>query len=391
MDVGLQPPQFPPGTTAKDITDALSGLGNAFAQVGPIKSAIAGFKAPGQAYQSTEPLTSEQMIAPAHDMTTFAGSASIPFAQKGAAGIFGGRLAKTADKDALMEAQRMEMQGAPKTDIWDNTGWHKGLENKWRFEIPDTNLALNKNQLQPASVNYDPNFLSLNKPAVPLGDLFQHDALYKAYPHLEFAPISTASLAGSGKNLGSFNSASGKFTFAPNTPDEIVNTLLHEGQHAVQHAEGFHAGSNPVHFKPLGYGDLKNKMQDQGNFIVDHMAQLGMPRPNIEQAFNAALSHVKGAPLTLEGQQLLQPLADSGKLDYFMNFVKAKDFAHEKIEIPAYNSYRNMPGEVEARNVEHRAVTPGAYSKYPWETAAVPETSQHAAVMQMLRALNNPR
>lgn len=44
-------------------------------------------------------------------------------APKNAVGIFGGRLAKTADQAALARAEEMAAKGADRRAIWDETGW----------------------------------------------------------------------------------------------------------------------------------------------------------------------------------------------------------------------------------------------------------------------------
>jgi len=64
-------------------------------------------------------------------------------APKNAVGIFGGRLAKTADQAALARAEEMAAKGADRRAIWDETGWFQGKDGKWRFEIDDSKSALN--------------------------------------------------------------------------------------------------------------------------------------------------------------------------------------------------------------------------------------------------------
>src|SRR3990167_10187275 len=51
--------------------------------------------------------------------------------------IFAGPGAKTADLLKLNVAQRMEQAGAKAEEILKSTGWFKGMEGKWKYEIPD--------------------------------------------------------------------------------------------------------------------------------------------------------------------------------------------------------------------------------------------------------------
>ena len=70
---------------------------------------LRGAVAPGQAYASTEPMTSEQMIGPAQDIMSLMRS-GVPMAQRGAVGTFGGRPTSStlAIKDAVAAAEPAE-------------------------------------------------------------------------------------------------------------------------------------------------------------------------------------------------------------------------------------------------------------------------------------------
>ena len=56
--------------------------------------------------------------------------------------MFGGCLAKTADLNALKKAERMQARGADQAAIWKKTGWFRGVDDKWRFEIPDDAITV---------------------------------------------------------------------------------------------------------------------------------------------------------------------------------------------------------------------------------------------------------
>ena len=51
--------------------------------------------------------------------------------------VFAGPSSKTADLAALERAQAMAAQGAEHSDIIKQTGWFRGADDKWRYEIPD--------------------------------------------------------------------------------------------------------------------------------------------------------------------------------------------------------------------------------------------------------------
>src|SRR6266850_7513115 len=59
------------------------------------------------------------------------------------AGIFGGRLAKTADLRQLDTAMTRAARGAPPDQTRMMTGWEQHpIDQQWRFEIPDNKLAM---------------------------------------------------------------------------------------------------------------------------------------------------------------------------------------------------------------------------------------------------------
>lgn len=48
-----------------------------------------------------------------------------------------GERALTASRQALVKVQEMETAGKDADEIWEATGWLKGKDDRWRFEIPD--------------------------------------------------------------------------------------------------------------------------------------------------------------------------------------------------------------------------------------------------------------
>jgi hypothetical protein len=57
-------------------------------------------------------------------------------------GIMAGVGAKTANQAALGQAQALEAKGTNPESIWQQTGWGKGPDGKWRFEIDDSGAKL---------------------------------------------------------------------------------------------------------------------------------------------------------------------------------------------------------------------------------------------------------
>ena len=82
---------------------------------------------------------------------------------------FAGEKAITANVGKLDQAKVMLEKGADEVEIWQKTGWFKDKDGAWKFEIGDSKARLN------------PNFKSGGR----LGELLEHEELFKAYPELE--------------------------------------------------------------------------------------------------------------------------------------------------------------------------------------------------------------
>lgn len=181
-------------------------------------------------------------VAPAAaEMALALAGTGAPAAEAGAAGIFGGKLAKTADVKALIEANDMLKGGKSANQIWGDTGWFKSpTDSKWRFEIPDNNSKMFGHGL-----NYKEDGDLIGAPA---SVMFQHPELYKAYPELEKANIYNTVLhnPSNGVGTGSYNKGFPP-TIEVNAPNltSARQVGLHELQHGVQEIEHFAAGGNP--------------------------------------------------------------------------------------------------------------------------------------------------
>jgi hypothetical protein len=173
--------------------------------------------------------------------------------EEGVLKTFGGVGAKTADLGALDKAKAMLAMGHSPDNVWQKTGWHiNPLDQKPRFEISDKGMAPT-----PAYINAIKQYPSSAFKG-KLGDLLQHDELFKAYPHLKDATITVApqgvyfehGITG-GYSPPVKNTITGQvlhpddfFLAGDQAPSDIKKTLVHELQHAIQDYEGFEPGGN---------------------------------------------------------------------------------------------------------------------------------------------------
>lgn len=149
-------------------------------------------------------------------------------------GIFGGVGAKTADFQKLEIAKSMENKGVPSSEIWMQTGWGRGPDEKWRFEIPDTDVKAKWFTSDEAENHYH-----------PIQNIMPHNALYAAYPELGKTPASAKLLPPEWGAQGAFLPQKGVIHAAADDLGPLTSVFLHELQHGVQQKEDFMRGSAP--------------------------------------------------------------------------------------------------------------------------------------------------
>ena len=210
---------------------------------------------------------------------------------------FAGQKASTANLEQLKNAQEMETLGADMKSIRKATGWFKGMDGKWRFEIDDSEMTYHRGGDAAFSRNH-PDYAEYQKLMrkwmtgevtaeeetrlrqmdetwgreygrlservdrgnATLEDILDHEALFRAYPQLRRTKVEFADMP---KNtMGSYNPSQNLITLSNELRNAPESTLVHEIQHAIQNAEGFTRGSNREYWEEkLTSGD---KIQSKG-------------------------------------------------------------------------------------------------------------------------------
>lgn len=185
--------------------------------------------------------------------------------------LFAGENARTANMQTLNRAQALEASGAAAEDIRRETGWFRGMDGKWRFEIDDSAMRYDRQgvtqnpdvqrkrqleekllygQLTQEETN-ELRALTEATRGIPgprtLGDYIQHGALFEAYPELRDAAVVFEETE-PGVN-GYYNAGQNTIVLDSKLRGAPESTLVHEIQHAVQRAEGFARGSTPEYWK----------------------------------------------------------------------------------------------------------------------------------------------
>ncbi|WP_294384637.1 LPD23 domain-containing protein [uncultured Ruminococcus sp.] len=196
----------------------------------------------------------------------------------------GGLNAETADKSALEKAMKLEKDGTDSEKIRKETGWFKGYDGKWRFEIDNSELEfktdieknraaaieLAKMKAKSAEIEWkivndtateaeENEYYSLDEKMVQLrkwqklSDVINHPKLFKAYPQLKDVNVyyEISSL-----NRGLYSSKGNVIRLNPMCPiGEQKEIIIHEIQHAIQRIEDFANGSSLEYWENLGYSD----------------------------------------------------------------------------------------------------------------------------------------
>lgn len=240
--------------------------------------------------------------------------------------LAGERGAAAADKadertfrmDNLSVAKDMEKNKKKAKAIKVATGWERGADGKWRYEMPDVVLRdpkewVNKKTLTLSDIVEKPN------------DLFkEYPELFDAYPKLKDVKIQKgrAKMGGSyydntiTLNLGGIREAI-KYDLDIHykiATRLLKRTLVHEVQHYIQHEEGFAKGGSE-------------------QFVRDA----------IKDEFKKVIKQIR--ELRAEGKE------DEAKTLVERNKSLYNAYANEK---DSYKNYKSLSGEVEARNVSAR-------------------------------------
>lgn len=305
----------------------------------------------------------------------------------GLLGTFAGVNAKTANKALLEAAQKMDKSGVDRATIWQDTGWFKGPEGKWRFEIDDSNSMPGQKLYSWGEAE---DLKRGNSTVVRRQKALLHPELSAAYPDTKNVGVHLRPGQADG---GSYNADFDNISVGV-APNGAANrsTMLHELQHAIQKREGFAVGGSPTsiggHRDPVWETYINRQLQpyltkdEQLLTRLNEMKdQLAAARPKIESDPAYALAK------TQEQQQMIVNKYLPGfNLDewYGMrkeraNLVDSVKRIKERAQFgpdqqQKLELYRSLAGEAEARAVEARMNMNAAQrrAKAPWESYDVP-------------------
>ena len=275
---------------------------------------------------------------------------------------FGGVKAQTADNSSLKTAEDMERSGKDSEIIRRETGWHRGYDGKWRFEIDDSEMKI-KDRIFTAGT---------------LDELIEHDRLFKAYPKLKNLRYEFERIKGGARGY-IFADDSGiilddmlRRDALQGNSDKLKKILIHEIQHYIQHNEKFAGGTNPQYEKAHGQETVFNNEQkaykklikavkdnydnassteedwktaDQLDEIISKAKELDPKSPDF--SFNMSNSLIK----------IVEASGNEDVITAFQDWIDARydaDLFDRSPDLWASNRYIDSAGEIEARDSSER-------------------------------------
>jgi len=337
--------------------------------------------------------------------------------------LYAGKNARSADSEALAEAERLEMQGLDPEDIRQETGWFRGDDGLWRYEIDDSGMEYRSQgdmayMQDPEYREYlelwdkvvarsegtdeeldrvrelDKKYSGVGRIAAfkmyegraKLADIIQHDELFRAYPQLRNTSVRFTDLPKGVR--GEFDPSENAITLDHSLRDAPESTLVHEIQHAIQRAEGFARGANTEYWQRQLDNGFDNRTHDE----LRHAEELERQYDVMEKSDPAFMREAEALYATV-------PDLPRGKVDWdtleqieedppeWQEFDAKRDaleerYGWEKIgqffdlkydmekarsgKRNAYDLYRDTAGEIEARDAaSRRTMTPEERRELP--------------------------
>ena len=299
--------------------------------------------------------------------------------------LFAGENARTANMQTLNRAKALEGSGAAAEDIRRETGWFRGMDGKWRFEIDDSAMRYDrqgvtqnpdvqrKRQLEEKLLYGQLTQEETNKlraltemtQGIPgprtLSDYIQHDALFEAYPELRDAAVVFEETE-PGVN-GYYNAGQNTIVLDSKLRGAPERTLVHEIQHAIQRAEGFSRGSTPEYWAARDYetGEITQSLEQEYNQVLRSLdsetlnkylryQEVNRAMENLESAEEGTPAAEKYVQLDRISDQLYTELWDIPEFKRLLDLKRQIDTPREVYD----RFYRNTAGEIEARDAAAR-------------------------------------
>lgn len=307
---------------------------------------------------------------------------------------YAGKNANGANLDSLREAQEMQAAGADMESIRKATGWHEGMDGKWRWEIDDSKMEyhragdalfgrnhpeyaeqqrLEQKMLYGEMTDTEQARLRaltetwgrersrlserVERGNARLEDVLDHEELFRAYPQLRHVRVVFDETPKG--VLGSFSAEGNQITISEELRDAPQDVLIHEIQHAIQNAEGFAKGSNRQYWEEkLTNGD---EIQSKGfQEAREKLIQFQLDEANEEVlALQDQLEKAGELDDGFREYDRIWEEAERRGLDKKINeYYDLRENYYDQLHKPQRSVpselYYNTAGEIEARDAANR-------------------------------------
>lgn len=266
---------------------------------------------------------------------------------------------QTIRMDNLDVAKQMEKAKKDAKIIKMATGWEKGVDGKWRYEMPDAKI---KDTIDVGGGNivkrFEEDMLWTDG---KLEDAVDAPKLFEAYPQLKNIKIHTDAVMNDMPSNGEYNPQTKTITIHADELKYLNSILNHEIQHVIQREEGFAHGGTPeqverdfnaakAEWKARSYAfELEEKAKEMGGEYNQSEVEKALVEEYKDLDMSDELpdkeTRIKGFNYFARGY------ADRSMDDAIKRFRLNES---TRSDFDSYKEYLKLVGEVESRNVENR-------------------------------------
>lgn len=288
---------------------------------------------------------------------------------------YAGEMAWTADQGLMDTALSLEEEGVDNESIRQQTGWFRGMDGKWRFEIDDSDMKLKPITEELLAKQHTWQGLTLE-------DLIEHNKLFEAYPLIKNVDVAF-DISRDSRNDGTWDTRNhislNERLAEPGKEEELLDTLIHEIQHTIQTQEEFSPGASTEYWNRKikeGYDsrrpeDVRRSMQRQ----QEAEEKLQRIRENDPEYYRDMMALIDSTPTSARGEvdwdtleQLEEDPPEWQAFDAERDRLEEKygDRVYEFINLAyereatgagkrsAFDLYLDTAGEIEARDTSIR-------------------------------------
>ena len=236
--------------------------------------------------------------------------------------------------DNLKVAREMEAAGKTPKEIRLATGWEKGVDGLFRYEIQDGTF----NDV-PLNFNVSVPFMEEPTAKVSLPEVYNNEELFKAYPKLKNTNIYVYDTENPLYDENKMFVYKGNIYINSRTYDTRNNTLrlsveegteiAHEIQHLLQQTEGFATGSSVT---------WNRERVRESIAAIKTKIRTGTRREGFSGRYDDYIESLLRKSI---GEDLIEPVVFAKDIDMLVEALAGK-------------AYINFAGETEARNVQTR-------------------------------------